>query len=178
MTNLKLCDMKTKKILIVDDDVDIINILSTLLENEGYEVVSANGKAEAIELARKENPDLAILDVMMSTHFEGFELAEEMSKDEQLTNIPVLMQTSIEVFTTTRESVREMAREFRNDPRYSELQVILLKDIVTGKAGIDYRSEDGRTVWLPVGGFLKKPVQAADLLNEVKRLTEAPVMQE
>lgn len=85
------------------------------------------------------------------------------------------MQTSIEVFTTTKESVREMAREFRLDPKYKELQVILMKDIVTGKAGIDYRTEDGKNVWLPVDGFLKKPVDSNKLLPQINELMEKKV---
>ena len=80
------------------------------------------------------------------------------------------MQTSIEVFTTTKESVREMAREFRQDPKYKELQVILMKDIVSGKAGVDYRTDDGKNTWVPVDGFLKKPVDSKKLLPEIKTL--------
>ncbi len=162
--------MNTQKILIVDDDVDIINVMSTILENEGYEVVTANNKEEGLELAKAEVPDMAILDVMMTTHYEGFELAESLANEPVFKNMPILMQTSIEILTTTKESVREMAREFRLDPKYKELQVILLKDIVTGKAGIDYRNEDGRTVWVPVDGFIKKPVDSKVLLPEIKRL--------
>jgi CheY-like chemotaxis protein len=162
--------MNTQKILIVDDDVDIINVITTILENEGFEVFSANNKEDGLNLARRENPDLAILDVMMTTHYEGFELAEALINEPALKNLPILMQTSIEVFTTTKESVREMAREFRMDPKYKELQVILMKDIVSGKAGIDYRNDDGRTVWLPVDGFLKKPVNSNKLLPEIKSL--------
>lgn len=162
--------MSTQKILIVDDDVDIINVMSTILENEGFEVISANNKVEGLELAKAENPDLAILDVMMTTHYEGFELAESLALDPVFKNMPILMQTSIEVLSTSKESVREMAREFRLDPKYKELQVILLKDIVSGNAGIDYRTEDGRSVWVPVDGFLKKPVDSKKLLPEIEGL--------
>ncbi len=167
--------MNTKKILIVDDDVDIINVISTILENEGYEVISANNKTEGVKMAREQHPDLAILDVMMTTQFEGFELAEELVNDAAFKNMPILMQTSIDVFTTTKESVREMAREFRMDPKYKELQVILMKDIVTGKAGIDYRNQDGKSVWLPVDGFLKKPVDSKKLLPEINALMDRKV---
>ena len=154
-------------------------MLSTILENEGYQIVTASGKDEGIDVARREKPDLAILDVMMTTHFEGFELAEAMKNEPGLGDIPVLMQTSIEVFTTTKESVREMAREFRQDPRYKELQVILMKDIVTGNAGVDYRNELGRSIWLPVGGFLSKPVDSKRLLPEIRALLSGkPAMQE
>lgn len=142
--------MKAQKILIVDDDIDVINVLTTILENEGYEVLSAFDKKEGLKLAHNEKPDMAILDVMMTTHYEGFELAKELSEDEALKKIPVLMQTSIDVLETTKESVREMAREFRSDARYRELQVILLRDVISGKAGVDYRAKDGRSIWLPV----------------------------
>lgn len=162
--------MNTQKVLIVDDDDDIIEVLRTILESGGYEVISANGKVEGLGKAKAEKPDLAILDVMMSTHYEGFEMAEEIVNDPALNNIPILMHTSIEVLTTDRDSVREMAREFRQDPRYKELQVILVKDIVSGKAGIDYRTKDGQTVWVPVGGFLQKPVDPDKFLKEVKTL--------
>ncbi|HPE56020.1 MAG TPA: response regulator [Bacteroidales bacterium] len=162
--------MNAQKILIVDDDVDIINVISTILENEGYEVFSANNKDEGLKLAREINPDLAILDVMMTTHYEGFELAEALVNEDEFKNMPILMQTSMEVFTTTKESVREMAREFRQDPKYKELQVILMKDIVSGKAGVDYRTDDGNNTWVPVDGFLKKPVDSKKLLPEIKAL--------
>ena len=167
--------MNNKKILIVDDDIDIVNVIRTILENEGYEVISAHNKIDGIKLAKEQHPDLAILDVMMTTPYEGFELAEEIVTDTAFKYMPVLMQTSIDVFTTTKESVREMAREFRLDPKYKELQVILMKDIVTGKAGIDYRTEEGKTVWLPVDGFLKKPVDSNKLLPQINELMEQKV---
>jgi len=164
--------MKKQRILIVDDDIDIINVITTILENEGYEVISANDKKEGLKLAREQRPDLAILDVMMTTYYEGFEMAEELEKDSAFRNMPILMQTSIEVFTTTKESVREMAREFRKDPKYKELQVILMMDIVTGTCGVDYRNDDGKTIWLPVDGFLKKPVDSKKLLPAINNLLE------
>ncbi len=162
--------MSTKKILIVDDDFDIKNVLSTILESAEFEVITASNKEEGLQKAKAEKPDLAILDVMMTTHYEGFEMAEEMVNDPVLKDIPFLMHTSIDVLTTNKDSVREMAREFRQDPQYKELQVILVKDIVSGNAGIDYRTEDGQTVWVPVGGFLKKPVDPEKLVKEVKSL--------
>jgi len=162
--------MNTQKVLIVDDDFYIKNVLSTILESAEFEVITASNKNEGVQKAKAEKPDLAILDVIMTTHYEGFEMAEEMVNDPELKNIPFLMHTSIDVLTTNKDSVREMAREFRKDPQYKELQVILVKDIVSGNAGIDYRTEDGQTVWIPVGGFLKKPVDPEKLIKEVKSL--------
>jgi CheY-like chemotaxis protein len=163
-------NMKKAKILIVDDDQDVIMMIEQILESEGYEVISAYNKKEGLALALKEKPDLAILDVMMTTHYEGFEMAREFVDNPALQGIPTLMETSIEVLMTTKPSVQAMAREFRNDPNYKELQVILIRDIVTGNSGIDYRAEDGRSVWVPVDGFIRKPVEKSRLLPEVERL--------
>lgn len=159
-----------KKIVIVDDDIDIITVVESILKSKGYEVLSANDKKEGIALIKSEKPDLAILDVMMTTQFEGFELAKEITEDPILKNMPVIIQTSIEVLTTTKSSVQEMARQFRMEPAFSDLRVILVKDIVSGSAGVDYLDENGKTVWFPVDAFVKKPVSANVIVPEVERL--------
>lgn len=159
-----------KKIVIVDDDVDIIAAVESVLTAKGYKVLSANDKVEGLALIMKENPDLAILDVMMTTQFEGFELAEEMAKNATLSHIPVIIQTSIEVLTTTKPSVQAMAQQFRQNPDYSDLRVILVKDILTGNAGVDYLNENNEGIWFPVSAFVKKPVNAAVLLPEIEKL--------
>lgn len=80
------------------------------------------------------------------------------------------MQTSIDILTTTKPDVQAMAREFRKNPGFKDLHVILVKDINTGKAGVDYLSEDGKSIWFPVDGFIRKPVDAKRLLPELKRI--------
>jgi len=160
-----------KKIVIVDDDIDIINVVTSILSAKGYNVMSANDKKEGLALIKKEKPDLAILDVMMSTHFEGFELAKEIVNDESLKGMPVIIQTSIDVLITTKPSVQAMAREFRQKPEYSDLRVILIKDLITGNAGVDYLNENNETVWVPVSAFVRKPVDGKVLISEIERLT-------
>jgi CheY-like chemotaxis protein len=162
--------MKTKKILIVDDDIDVITIIETILTKEGYEVIHANDKKEGMKKIREEKPDLAILDVMMTTHYEGFELAKEINDDQELKRIPILMQTSIDILTTTKPDVQAMAREFRKNPGFKDLHVILVKDMNSGQAGVDYLSEDGNSIWFPVSGFIKKPVDAKKVVPEINRI--------
>ncbi|MDR3046325.1 MAG: response regulator [Bacteroidales bacterium] len=162
--------MESKKILIVDDDIDVITIIETILRREGYKVISATNKVEGMEKIRSEKPDLAILDVMMTTHYEGFELAKEITEDPTLRKMPVLMQTSIDILTTTKSDVQAMAREFRKNPGFKELHVLLVKDINTGQAGVDYLSEDGDTIWFPVDGFIRKPVDAKKVVPEINRI--------
>jgi len=159
-----------KKIVIVDDDIDIINVVESVLTARGYTVLSANDKKEGLALIKKEKPDLAILDVMMTTQFEGFELANEITNDDVLKEMPVIIQTSIDVLTTTKASVQAMAREFRQKPEYSDLRVILVKDLVTGNAGVDYLNEQNENVWFPVSAFVRKPVDANILIPEIARL--------
>jgi CheY-like chemotaxis protein len=88
--------MKKSKILLVDDDPDIIRALQIILENQGYIVVSANNKIDGLKLALEENPDLAILDVMMTTTQEGFELSRDLRKEPRFRQLPIIMLTSID----------------------------------------------------------------------------------
>lgn len=160
----------TKKILIVDDDIDVITVIETILRKEGYNVISANDKIEGMKKIKEEKPDLAILDVMMTTHYEGFELAKEIIDNPELNKIPILMQTSIDILTTTKPDVQAMAREFRKNPGFKDLHVILVKDINSGKSGVDYLSEEGNSIWFPVDGFIRKPVDSKKILPEIKRI--------
>ena len=81
------------KILLVDDDADFIESTKTVLESKPYEIIIANNGDEGLRLARKERPDLILLDVIMPVK-DGFTAAEQLSKDQQLSKIPVLMLTS------------------------------------------------------------------------------------
>jgi len=162
--------MENKKILVVDDDIDVVAVLQTILENEGFEVVTAHNKVDGIKKAKEEKPALAVLDVMMTTHFEGFELAKELFDSPETKAIPRLMQTSIDVLPTSSPDVIGMAREFRKSPEYKELEVLLIEDKKAKKAGIDYRTKEGNNVWVPVDGFLAKPVDSKKLLPEIERL--------
>ena len=163
--------MRTKKkILVVDDDVDIQVTIRTILTGKNYEVITASGKEEGIAKAKEEHPDLAILDVMMNTPYEGFEMACEMGEDKQLGYLPVLIETSVDVMTTSRPDMQALAREYRQSANAEGLEVLLVKNPVTGEAAIDYLTENGNSVFFPVAGFLAKPVSAEKLLNELDRI--------
>ncbi|MHC4397225.1 MAG: response regulator [Planctomycetota bacterium] len=87
--------MQNAKIVIVDDDQDIRDSLQTILEARQYTVVTAADRTEGMEKIRTEKPDLAILDVMMATWEDGFEMARELKKDQQLKTMPILMLTGV-----------------------------------------------------------------------------------
>lgn len=164
---------QTKKILIVDDDIDVLTVIKTILENEGHQIIMAQNKNEAIEKAIANKPHVAICDVMMTTHYEGFELAEALKNESQLEGMPVLMQTSIEVFSSPNHDAMLFARQYREKVNSKDLEVILVESPKTMKAGIDYRTEDGQIKWLPVDGFIRKPVKAKTLIEAVNKVVIA-----
>jgi len=81
------------KILLVDDDVDLVKVMSGALESKAYEVLVAYDGQEGLEKARKEKPDLVVLDILMP-EVDGFAFADQFSKDPVLAKIPVLALTS------------------------------------------------------------------------------------
>lgn len=87
--------MGNAKIVVVDDDQDIRDSLQVILEGRQYTVVTAADKTEGMQKIKTEKPDLAILDVMMSTWEDGFEMARELKKDSQFKDMPILMLTGV-----------------------------------------------------------------------------------
>ncbi len=87
--------MENAKILIVDDDLDFTKALQTTLESQRYTVLTAADKTEGMGKIKAEKPDLLILDVMMSTWQDGFEMARELKKDPELQNMLILMLTGV-----------------------------------------------------------------------------------
>lgn len=84
-----------KKILLVDDDVEFVESNKDLLEAEGYEVIVAHNGTEGLAKAKQERPNLMILDVMMATKTEGFEVSRQIPKTPELKNMPIILVTGI-----------------------------------------------------------------------------------
>lgn len=87
--------MAQKTILVVDDDADLVDALSIVLESAGYNVLRAGSREQGREMASKQRPDLAIIDVMMETETDGFHLTYDFRHDEKLKDMPIIMLTSI-----------------------------------------------------------------------------------
>ena len=83
-----------KKILIIDDDPDVVLFLSTMLKDQGYGTVDARNGQEGIEKAKEELPDLILLDLMMPQK-SGISLLSDLKKDADLKKIPVIMVTGV-----------------------------------------------------------------------------------
>ncbi len=82
--------MGKRKILIIEDDRDIVEMLDYNLKEEGYETVSAFNGEQGIALAGKERPDLIILDIMLPV-MDGFEVCRALKNDHSVSHIPIII---------------------------------------------------------------------------------------
>lgn len=80
-------------ILVVDDEQDLLDLIEYNLKKEGFKVLKAEDGKEGIKVARKQNPDLVLLDIMMPK-MDGLEVVEVMRNDEALKRIPIIFLTA------------------------------------------------------------------------------------
>jgi len=129
-----------KKILMIDDDVNLVNVIKLVLEAKNYEFAAAYSAAEGLTKITEFNPDLIILDVIMEDFVAGFRVVSELrtggpnSKYSAYSTIPILMLTS-----------------------------------VTAKTNVNFSDKVG-TALLPVDAFIEKPVKPAELLAKIEEL--------
>ena len=82
------------KILVVDDDPDLVESVTMILESKNHEVIQAYGGIEGLEKAKTEKPDAIILDVMMPDK-DGYEVCKELKADPEYCDIPILLLTAV-----------------------------------------------------------------------------------
>ena len=130
------------KILLVDDDQDLVDILTMVLEGRGYEVVSANDASEGLVQTDAERPDLIVLDVMMPEATEGFHVVWNLRRRDEtyFQDVPIIVLTAIHQSTPLRFYPDS------GDGTYSSGE------------------------YLPVQGFVDKPVEPDALLKELQRV--------
>jgi two-component system alkaline phosphatase synthesis response regulator PhoP len=103
-----------QKILIVDDDPDLVEAVSIILESKGYAVAAAYGGVEGLEKAKTENPDLIVLDVMMPDK-DGYEVCKELKADEKYRSIPILLLTAVVSKISSTKYTQQMGMETEAD---------------------------------------------------------------
>ncbi len=99
------------RILVADDEPHILKLVSFTLKNRGHEVIEATDGARAVELARSQQPDLILLDVMMPV-MNGYEAARRISEDPATGHIPVVMLSAKSQRTEICEGLEAGAREY------------------------------------------------------------------
>lgn len=90
---------KVKKILLVDDDIDLLEQHKLLLGSKGYTIITAENVEDAWTLFKKEKPDAAVIDLIMEEHDSGFILCHRIKRDPYGKNIPVFILTSATYIT-------------------------------------------------------------------------------
>ena len=130
----------TKKILIVDDELDIRIFLCNLLGNCGYQTLEAGDKDEGMQMAQRERPVLIILDVTMPRE-SGIRMYRELKEHEDLKTVPVIMLSTIDKKTFS------FYQKFQGIPRHKGLP--------------------------DPGAYLEKPLEAEELIELVRRLTQS-----
>ncbi|MBI2091576.1 MAG: response regulator [Deltaproteobacteria bacterium] len=83
----------TKKILIVDDEKDLVETLSFRLEAAGYAIITAFDGKEGLEKARSEKPDIVLLDIMMPK-MDGYQVCRMLKFDDEYKHMPIIMLTA------------------------------------------------------------------------------------
>ena len=88
-----MSDILKKRILCIEDDEDMVDLIRLILTRRGFEVLGASRGASGLEIIRKEKPDLVLLDLMMP-EMDGWEVYQQIKSDEATQNTPVIVVTA------------------------------------------------------------------------------------
>jgi CheY-like chemotaxis protein len=130
--------MPEKKILIVDDDEDVIYCVASLLEYKGYQVLAVRDGDLAIHEVCENKPDLIILDVMMP-HMSGYDVCRTLKAGNSTRAIPVIILTAKHSGNEVQDAAAAgadyyMSKPFNNNTLIAKIEE-LLQEKETGKAG-------------------------------------------
>ena len=99
-------NISTAKVLVVDDEPEITEIVETFLTEAGYKVTVENASNKAIEKARAIKPDVILLDIMMPG-VDGYDICQELKKDPEFATVPI-------IFLTGKDRNDDMGRSFKS----------------------------------------------------------------
>ena len=112
-----------KKILFVEDESALQKTFGDFLTQEGYEMVSALDGEKGLELAKTENPDLILLDLVMPK-MHGFEVLKRLKQDEKTKDIPIIVLTNLESMEDVEKAIELGATTYLVKASYSLEEVI------------------------------------------------------
>jgi two-component system phosphate regulon response regulator PhoB len=138
-----------RKILIVDDEPDVVTFLRSVLKENGYSSVSAKNGIEGLEVLRKEKPDLVLLDLMMPKK-SGITMFQELRKDPTLSSIPVVIVTGVSEVTGVDFRNFMYKQPLRDEKKFVETT--------------------GLTKYTIPDGYIEKPVDPDELVKVVKEV--------
>jgi two-component system alkaline phosphatase synthesis response regulator PhoP len=110
------------KILVIDDDPEFLFAVRTVLEARDFEMEEATTPEEGISKVLSVKPDLVVLDIMMPTGYEGFDVAREIREKHKLIDLPILVLTGV-------HSTKKVPYRFAPDEDYLPVDVFLDKPV-------------------------------------------------
>ena len=112
-----------KKILFVEDEAALQKTFSDILKQEGYEISGALDGEKGLELAKSENPDLILLDLVLPK-MHGFEVLKALKKDENTKDIPIIVLTNLESMGDVEKALELGATTYLVKASYSLEEVV------------------------------------------------------
>ncbi len=134
-----------KKILIVDDEEDAISFISAVLQDNNYEYISAENGIKGLELAKKERPDLILLDLIMPEK-SGIMMFQELKKDQELRKIPVIVVSGA-----------------------SEVTGVDFKNFIFKHIEKDAESNEQSMAFFRPDDYIEKPINPDELIKAIKK---------
>ncbi|MBI5418344.1 diguanylate cyclase [Candidatus Poribacteria bacterium] len=168
--------LNNPKILIADDSPTLLNMVKYLLEQEGYQVVSAVNGIEALEKIYQENPDLLILDVIMPK-MTGYQVCRILKNDKETKNIPLILLTAQEAQKDKFWGLKTGADKYIT--KTSQLEQVLIPEvkILLGKysdiqkpKNLSRQKIDSSEIIYLVNSLLDKQLFETTIINEVNNL--------
>jgi CheY-like chemotaxis protein len=144
------------KILIIDDDPDIVESLRIVLESKSYAVLTAESGADGVKKAVSGKPDLILLDVMLEKIDTGFEVSRELKRIEATRKIPIIMITAI-------KELPDLNYKRGSTPSTNEMPAGYFDEAPSATDAIGKDS-------LPVDFFYEKPIKPELLLEKIASL--------
>jgi len=126
--------MSKKKIMIVEDNTDLVNALTKRLRANSYDTIFALDAVKAIQLAHEEKPDLIILDIGLPKG-DGFSVMKKLDRSVNLSKIPVIVMTAQNNVMTFKRSFRAGVAAFFQKP-VDDLQLLSIVETVLGEPSL------------------------------------------
>jgi putative two-component system response regulator len=124
-----------KRILVVDDDENILNLEKTILEQKGFDVTGAGGGSEALKLLGDHDFDLILLDVMMP-EVDGFTVCRKIKEDPRLKDIPVIFLTARGGGEALAEGFESGAVMYINKPFTANKLLTIVNTMLESSSGL------------------------------------------
>ncbi len=128
-----------RKILIIDDDPDVVSAVTALLEAENFAVIAAQTGMEGLERVRLDKPDLILLDLMIESHDTGFNIAKDLKGDPATRDIPIIMVSAVKQktgygFEQTRDGHWMKTNAFLEKPYVPKKVIATINELLNSVA--------------------------------------------